>query len=136
MILPLVSTQKMGRENWERRKGELHLTLVEVPHLCLLPLTPLWSHKASLLKGIIIPPSSLTSSTHLRKSSVEKNGNRSLQKSGSIQVQCIIPLTKSCTSIESGLMVSLELHFVHLFKRRSSDVEVRSKEKFELPLLQ
>ena len=47
--------------------------------------------------------------------SAEADRNKSLSKSASIQVQCVIPLTKSCTSLQSGLMVSLELHCVHLF---------------------
>lgn len=67
--------------------------------------------------------------------SAEADRNKSLPKSASIQGQCVIPLTKSCTSLQSGLIVSLELHYIHLFKGRSSDIEVRSKEKFEFPLL-
>lgn len=66
-----------------------------------------------------------------RESSAEKNGNKSPQKSGSIQAHCINPLAKSCTAVQSGLVVSLELHFVHPFKK-SLGVEVRNKEKFEL----
>lgn len=58
-----------------------------------------------------------------------------LQNSGSIQVQYINLLTKSCITAQFGLIVSLELFFVHLFKR-SLVVEMRSKEKFKLTLLQ
>lgn len=57
-----------------------------------------------------------------------------LKKSGSIQVQCTNPLTKSYVTIYSGLLFCLKLHFVHLFKR-ILDEEVKSKEKCKLPLL-